>query len=259
MSMAGGFESPAALEECTHGEKLVASAENRSIGIVGIRQLDVSQPDVFTTREWPIHMTLMENECDKLKWQAGFYRTYNLGPGHPHEVFGLFVQWLYTRRYQEKEGLAWSFDKCLTLLSAPLEIDLAPELQVDWLVKAAIASWKLGATLHAKNFQNYAIKRLFQAFPRPLSRSLTPALFAHIFQLHKESFAEGSSQLQQVLQDVVIRNWGDATIMDHTDQERWSFFLGLCPSFREDFVSATKHSLEKRQKEELDFAKYLIH
>ncbi|CAI9626357.1 unnamed protein product [Alternaria burnsii] len=149
MSMASGFESPAALEECTHGEKLVVS-----IGIVGIRHSDVLQPDVFITREWSIHMTLMESECDKLKWQAGFYRTYKLGPGHPHEVFGLFIQWLYTRTYQEKEGLAWSFDRCLTLLSAPLEIGLAPELQVDWPVKAAVASWELGVTLHAKNFQN---------------------------------------------------------------------------------------------------------
>jgi hypothetical protein len=199
----------------------------------------------------------MESECDEFKWQNS--RTYDLGPEHPLEIFDLLIQWLYTRKYQEKEGLTWSFDRSLTLLPAPLVIDLPPELPVDWPIKAAVASWELGATLRAKNFQNYAIKRLFKAFSRPLSQPLTPALLAYIFQLHKESFAEGSSQLQQLLQDVFVRNWGDATIIDHTDRERWSFFLGLCPSFREDFVSATKHSPEKRQREKLDFAKYLIH
>ncbi|KAH8637037.1 hypothetical protein IG631_08872 [Alternaria alternata] len=111
----------------------------------------------------------MESECDGLKWQADDYCTYNLRLEFPLQVFDLFIQWLYTRKYQEKEGLAWSFDTCLTLLSAPLEIDVAPRLRVDWPIKAAIASWELGATLHAKNFQNYAIKRLFEAFSRPLS------------------------------------------------------------------------------------------
>jgi hypothetical protein len=181
----------------------------------------------------------MESECDGFKWQN--YRTYDLGPEHPLEVFDLFIQWLYTRKYQEKEGLAWSFDKCPTLLSSSLEIDVTPYFRVDWPVKAAIVSWELGVTLCAKGFQSYAIKRLFEAFSRTLSQPLTPALLAYVFERHQESFAEGSSQLQLLL------------------QELWSFFLGLCPSFREDFVSATKHSLEKRQEEELDFAKYLIH
>ena len=199
----------------------------------------------------------MESECDGFKWQN--YRTYDLGPEHPLEVFDLFIQWLYTRKYQEKEGLAWSFDKCPTLLSSSLEIDVTPYFRVDWPVKAAIARWELGVTLRAKGFQNYAIKRLFEAFSRPLSQPLTPALLAYVFERHQESFAEGSSQLQLLLQDVVVRNWGDTAIIDHTAQELWSFFFGLCPSFREDFVSATKHSLEKRQEEELDFAKYLIH
>ena len=116
----------------------------------------------------------MESECDGFKWQN--YRTYDLGPEHPLEVFDLFIQWLYTRKYQEKEGLAWSFDKCPTLLSSSLEIDVTPYFRVDWPVKAAIASWELGVTLRAKGFQNYAIKRLFEAFSRPLSQPLTPAL-----------------------------------------------------------------------------------
>lgn len=134
------------------------------------------------------------------------------------------------------------------MLSAPLEIDVAPRPRVDWSIKAAIASWELGAVLRAKNFQNYAIKRLFEAFSRPLSQPLTPALLAYVFQLHKESFAEGSSQLQQLVQDVVVRNWGDVTIIDHTDQGLWSIFL-----------AATKHALEKRQEKYLDLANYLIH
>ncbi|CAN9089270.1 unnamed protein product [Alternaria alternata] len=217
MGMATGFKSPATLEECAHGEKLVGSSADRGIGLIRIGHSDDPTYEKESFRS--VHIALME----------------------------------------KKEGLAWSFDKCPTLLSSSLEIDVTPYFRVDWPVKAAIASWELGVTLRAKGFQNYAIKRLFEAFSRPLSQPLTPALLAYVFERHQESFAEGSSQLQLLLQDVVVRNWGDTAIIDHTAQELWSFFLGLCPSFREDFVSATKHSLEKRQEEELDFAKYLIH
>ncbi|CAN9089668.1 unnamed protein product [Alternaria alternata] len=250
--MATGLKNPAAPEECAHGEKLVGSAKNGGVGIIRFKSLH----GFATLKQWSIHKELMESECDGLKWQAGDCCTYDLRPEFPLQVFDLFIRWLYTRKYQEKEGLAWSFDTCLTLLSAPLEIDVAPRLRVDWPVKAAIASWELGATLHAKNFQNYAIKRLFEAFSRPLSQPLAPALLAYVFQLHKESFAEGSSQLQQLVQDVFVRNWGDVTIIDHTDQGLWSFFVGLCPSFREDFLAATKHALEKRQEKELDLANH---
>ncbi|KAG9187187.1 hypothetical protein G6011_05058 [Alternaria panax] len=74
----------------------------------------------------------------------------------------------------------------------------------------------------AKNFQNYAIKRLFEAFSRPLSQPLTPALLPHMFRRHKSSL------------------------------------IGLCPGFRKDFLAATEHPLEKEREKELSWAKYLI-
>jgi len=77
---------------------------------------------------------------------------------------------------------------------------------MGWAIKAAVLCWELGASLGAKNFQNYAMERLFEAFSRPLSRPLTVFLFLHTYLVWNEENFHCISPLQRLIQDVIVRN-----------------------------------------------------
>jgi len=204
-------------------------------------------------------MRLLESECQVDKFEEDIYEDcYALGSEHNPAKFDLFVQWLYTRKYQEKEGLvefptspaAVEYDsECLLFVSDGM---------VDWAVKAAILCWKLGASLGAKGFQNYAMERLFEALSRPLPRPLTVNLILHTYDIENEEAFHGTSPLQRLIQDVIVRNWGDGEIVEHAAGETWSDLLEACPYFRKVFIEATSQSLEGRRKQQISLQNYLI-
>ena len=243
----------------SHLLEITFSIQNGTIGCIRHRA---------TGRKWSVHMTLVESECqaDQLKEDL-FGVGYVLGGEHDPETFDLFVQWLYTQKYQEKEGLAESLASGNSL--APAEsvsesvtfanLLLGTHGRMDWAVKAAILCWDLGASLGAKGFQNYAMERLFEALSRPLSQPLTANLILHASDVKNERAFRGTSPVQRLMQDVIVRNWGDDTIVHHAARNTWSYLLETCPYFRMVFIKATSKTLENRREQELSLEDYLIH
>lgn len=129
---------------------------------------------------------------------------------------------------------------------------------MDWAIKAAVLCWELGASLGAKNFQNYAVERLFEALSRPLSQPLTVFLLLHTYEVDNEDDWHSMSPLQRLIQDVIVRNWGDDTIVQHRDQEIWADTLEASHYFRRGFIEATSKTLEKRRERKLSLKDYLI-
>jgi hypothetical protein len=207
---------------------------------------------------WSVHKKLMESECEGLQWRGGVSGCACLEIQHHPDFFDLFVQWLYTGRYQEEDGLV-QFPQPNLILLHPQDLDIASQSLVDWAVKAAIASWELGASLGAKNFQNYAIERLFEAFSRPPSRPLTATVFMDAFAPDDDYCSESTWHLQKLVHDVVFWNWGDSTVVDHSDQETWSAIFGSCPYLCKRFVAATSQSLDERREKALRLADYISH
>lgn len=208
-------------------------------------------------------MTLIESECQADQLEEDIYEDcYILGSEHEPATFDLFVQWLYTRKYQEKEGLAeslvtWELPASLESVT-PQDLRLVTDGVMDGAVKAAILCWELGASLGAKGFQNYTMERLFEALSRPLAQPLTVNAILHTFDVKNEENYHGKSPLQRLIQDVIARNWGDDAVVQHTDQELWSHVLEFCPYFRSVMIEATRHTLEKRRELGLSLENYLI-
>jgi hypothetical protein len=59
------------------------------------------------------------------------------------------------------------------------------------------------------------------------------------------------------LEDVVIRNWGDQSVIDHKD-EGWASVLGTFKHFRTRFTKAVGLSFQERQQEPMVLEKYLV-
>ena len=114
---------------------------------------------------------------------------------------------------------------------------------MDWAVKAAILAWLLAYELSLPGFQNYAMTRLFAALSRRSETpQLTPALCKSVWDLIEES-----CEIDRALADMVVRNWGDAAVVDQADLSEWvSVIEDEESGFMEKFVAGTLVSLEKR-------------
>jgi hypothetical protein len=163
------------------------------------------------------------------------------------EPFELFLQWLLQRRYDEHEGFALD----LVQGYSDLEIYNHDESNVmDWRVKAAFPACDVGACLEAPLFQNYATRRLFDAYS---NSNTTSSVFA--FMLEE---ANRCDKLQMLLEDLAIRNWGDESIVfDHNDKA-WSQLLKENQRFREKFPIAMAMDRMARRQEPMKVDKYLI-
>jgi hypothetical protein len=113
--------------------------------------------------------------------QATVFSSYRFEYTLPDEqsavAFNLFVQWLYTKTYNERTGQAAAFDAALRYTDLILAISTQPEDTMDWSIKAAVIAWQVGSHLLSAEFQDYAMQRLFAAY----SRHHTP-LTAQIFE-----------------------------------------------------------------------------
>jgi len=171
------------------------------------------------------------------------------------EVLGLLVQWLHTGKYNELHG---PVSRLSCRGDAPdLDLRIRPDLDqndtVDWAVKTATLAWLLGEELCVYGFQNYAMERLFAALARKSQQpQLTPDLC---------EFAWGhtsmSGYLDWVLMDLVVRNWGDAAVVDQADLPHW--FSVICNEipFQDKFMEGSLIPLEKRREKVLVLKDYL--
>ncbi|KAI4677386.1 hypothetical protein J4E81_010960 [Alternaria sp. BMP 2799] len=190
-----------------------------------------------------------------------------LSKSHCLEVLGLFVQWLYTGKYNELNGPVKSLNRTI---ETPL-LDMCNSYEKDtmeWTVKAAVLAWSLGKELRVPGFQNYAMRRLFAAFSRPSERPLlTPALYECVkkldFRLYLGDLASRSEwkdkgPLERALGAIIIRNWGDTAVVDQEELESWSDLLRSCDAFRDKFLEGSLLSLEERRKKTLMAEHYLV-
>ena len=169
-------------------------------------------------------------------------------------AFDLFVEWLLTRQYQEKEGFAVVEESSNAIKLTLRPVDSCTTIYLPWSINAAISSWYLGSFLESYSFRNFAMKRLFVACARPgHALKLHATVFYHIT-LHFPE--DGQHYLLLFLQDFLIRNWGDDAMFDHADPI-WSKLLKDNDMFRDKFVLASSRSLEKRKETPMNINNYL--
>ena len=171
------------------------------------------------------------------------------------EVLGLLVQWLHTGRYNELRG---PVSRLLRTGDAPalclrIRTDLDQKDTMDWAVKAATLAWLLGDELSVYGFRNYAMERIFAALARKSEQpQLTPDLCKFAWGHTDESVC-----LERVLMDMVVRNWGDAAVVDQANLAGWFSLLGDEESFRDKFMKGSLIPLEKRREEALVLKDYI--
>lgn len=91
-----------------------------------------------------------------------------------------------------------------------------------------------------------------------VSQRLTPRLLAHTY-FFCANFPGAFWQLQEPIQYIIVRNWGDETVVDHVHHGYWFGTIRSCLAFRETFDEAKKQPLLKSRENKLSLAKYLIH
>jgi hypothetical protein len=60
------------------------------------------------------------------------------------------------------------------------------------------------------------------------------------------------------LKDLVIRNWGDGSVVDHGDQNGWKSLILDFTSFRDKFVEGTMISLQERRDQMIVVEDYFV-
>ena len=183
--------------------------------------------------------SLSEDKAKQDLWVAG---------SNCLEVLGLLVQWLHTGKYSELRGSVRRFHSLGGCQDLKMWPDLEPKETMDWAVKAAMLAWLLGYELELREFRNYAITRLFAALSRKSEQpQLTPDLCKAAWRNTEEP-----GEIDRALADMVVRNWGDAAVVDQADLSEWVDVIGDEESgFMEKFVGGTLVSLEKRREKVL--------
>jgi hypothetical protein len=163
-------------------------------------------------------------------------------------VFGPFIQWLYTGKYTEKEGPVEALHAATILLanaSTGISMDIKQKVSpstMEWSVKAVVMAWELGEEMKSPNFQNHAMTRLLAAFSREHERpQLTPYLFCYVI------FLNDTSLVRNAVRDLIMRNWGDGSIVDHANKRRWKSFIEDIPSSKDKFIDGMMLPLQERR------------
>jgi len=216
---------------------------------------------VSSGQQWWISLELVKLHC-RAFWYWSASGT-SLANEQSPAAFELFIQWIYTRIYVEKTSTVVAFG---STTSDDISLTCASTSKgngrMAWSIKAAILAWDMGRYLGCSEFQNYAMGRLFAAFSRSIlpSLSLTANVFAFAQgQQHKESAGGGpASELRTFFEDIIVRNWGDANIVYHGDQGKWSEMLSQSATFRNKFLVGTMQPLEKRREKVMELKSYLV-
>ena len=172
---------------------------------------------------------------------------------HCLAVLGLLVQWLYTGKYEELSGLSHEvYQDSRPRLGRRLDLD--PRITMDCPVKAAILAWLLGEELCVPEFQNHAITRLFAALARQSEHpQLTPGLYSFVC-----GNAEESGELTCALEDLIVRDWGDASVVDQEDLTEWAPVISGEDRFSKKFFEGSILSLEQRREKAIMAEAYFV-
>ena len=171
-------------------------------------------------------------------------------------VLALYIQWLLKGRYYEHTGFARAPSYRTACNTHTLDNIDNPQVAdtiagvVVWCVKAGILAWKLGHRLESPKFQNYAMKRLFAAYTRE-----RPS-----FQIDGDFLAwtrDSGTALREFFEDLVIRNWGDESLID-SEHASWARFIKDNDNFLGEFIKAVAIPLRKRVAEPMEVEKYLL-
>jgi hypothetical protein len=103
--------------------------------------------------------------------------------------------------------------------------------------------WGLGHELGAPAFENPAMSRLFAA----LVRGWTWHNLEH--QLLRTGERTGV---------LIARNWGDASVVNHTPPNLWSAMLHPSESFTDKFVESNLKTLEQRREHAMMVEDYFV-
>jgi hypothetical protein len=174
-------------------------------------------------------------------------------------VFGIFIQWLYTGKYTEREGPVMALYATTTMFagvctgqSMRIKKKVSPST-MEWSVKAAVLAWELGEEMKAPDFQNHAMTRLLTALFREHEHpQLTPNLYDYIF------YMDNPCPIKNAVEDIIIKNWGDGLIMDYTDRSAWKFSISIRPSFKDKFIDGMMFSFQERREQPMVVEKYFV-
>jgi hypothetical protein len=65
----------------------------------------VKHPRPSVEATWSVPYDLINSECDAMEWSSSeTVPTAFLHEDHSPKVFDLFIQWVYTRKYNEEDG-----------------------------------------------------------------------------------------------------------------------------------------------------------
>lgn len=115
-------------------------------------------------------------------------------------------------------------------------------------------AWRLGKFLESPRFQNYAMRRLFTAFSRSSSPVKIPAdTYDYVYKIGKLS----NLQIISFMQDIVIRNWGDDSVVDHKNM-LWPILIQTDAVFQRNFFQGVAIPLDKRRELPMNLNKYFV-
>ena len=166
------------------------------------------------------------------------------------DIFELFLLWIHTKHYEELDTTV----EALYCDDYPGYNSLASRndgVVMPWRVKAAIQAIIFATSYRAPKFQNYAMKRLLCAYSRiDPANKVTDSLWIYIDDTE-------SDVLKKFCQDVVIRNWGDWSMVVK-DDDYLTECLGEDEEFRARFVEAIGTPLAERQALPFKIGDYLV-
>lgn len=164
-------------------------------------------------------------------------------------VFELFLLWLHTGSYPEQSGFTkkvWT-GKNLVYDGELKAMRASSADTMVWTIKAAWLAWRFGSFLGAKQFQNYAMTRLFKAYERQNPKATVDV----------DICQDSTGPVRMFFEDIAIRNWGDRSVVDDTPEE-WARAIGKDDRFRLEFMKGVAMPLEKRREEPMKLEKYLL-
>ncbi|KAF1953245.1 hypothetical protein CC80DRAFT_551636 [Byssothecium circinans] len=267
---ATGIEAEGPLSECANAPLLLerymitklsirfAPTKISSLRVANMVVVKCGRPDALPG-EWLLSKDLLRRESAYFRKKLTASTTevdFDRG-GAP--TFELFLQWLHTGDYQEYSFFAQTPYPSQKLV---LNRDLAPidteDIQdlLPWAVKAAAFAWDMGLFLGAPAFQNYAMRRLFEAFTRksPIAE-VDPSMLDYLSS--RNQYKEMPYPICEVLEDIVIRNWGDKALVD-SDDPVWTTIMSKNIRFCQKLARGTGIKLEERRRIPMRVEDYLV-
>lgn len=204
----------------------------------------VRSTSVSPSRTWTVSRSLLCNASKMAErvLQENAVKTFSI-PIFAAARVELFLQWLYLGSYQEQ-------DVPMFLLSReglPARYSRTSS-SMNWSMTAAVLAHHLGRYIEAPWFQNYAMVKLVQAYDAAEPRvMITPDVLTN---------TSPSPLLNMFFEDILMRNWGDKSVIHH-EHGVWSKVFER-EELKERLVQAMAIPLKERRGEPMVLEKYLV-